>query len=128
MHRVGEPNVDTHGARGTGHGARGTGHGERGTIDHIDSRGETESTRPIRAVLRAVLRGASARVAVLGTSYLSAELGRRSTLSRRGFRRHGNLRDLMISAANSWVPAFDDLPGISNDSSDILCRLSTAGR
>jgi hypothetical protein len=36
-------------------------------------------------------------------------------------------RDLMISAANSWVPCFDNLSSISAEMSDALCVLSTGG-
>ena len=36
-------------------------------------------------------------------------------------------RDLMISARNSWILAFDNLSGLSDRMSDALCRLSTGG-
>jgi len=34
-------------------------------------------------------------------------------------------RELMISAKNGWVVAYDNLSGVSKDVSDRLCRLST---
>ena len=36
-------------------------------------------------------------------------------------------RDLIISASNQWVLAFDNLSGLSQASSDSLCRLATGG-
>jgi hypothetical protein len=36
-----------------------------------------------------------------------------------------NDRELMISARNGWVVAYDNLSGVSKDVSDRLCRLST---
>ena len=36
-------------------------------------------------------------------------------------------RDLMIAANSNWILAFDNLSGLSNSTSDILCRLSTGG-
>lgn len=36
-------------------------------------------------------------------------------------------RDLMITANSNWVLPFDNLSGLSNTTSDILCRLSTGG-
>jgi hypothetical protein len=38
-----------------------------------------------------------------------------------------NERDLVISAKNSWVLAFDNLSGLKHWMSDSLCRLSTGG-
>ena len=38
-----------------------------------------------------------------------------------------NERDLMITATNSWVLAFDNLSGIKDGLSDALCRLATGG-
>ena len=36
-------------------------------------------------------------------------------------------RDLLVSAANSWVLAFDNLSGLPSAMSDALCRLATGG-
>jgi hypothetical protein len=36
-------------------------------------------------------------------------------------------RDLAIAVANAWVPAYDNLSGISPNTSDALCRISTGG-
>jgi hypothetical protein len=36
-------------------------------------------------------------------------------------------RDLMITAANSWVPSFDNLSFITAEMSDALCMLATGG-
>jgi len=37
------------------------------------------------------------------------------------------VRDVMISASNSWVLAFDNLSGLPTWLSDVFCRLSTGG-
>lgn len=36
-------------------------------------------------------------------------------------------RDLSIAAKNTWLLAFDNLSGVSNPTSDALCKLSTGG-
>lgn len=36
-------------------------------------------------------------------------------------------RDFMIAAKNAWLPAFDNLSGLSAAMSDALCRLATGG-
>ncbi|NEQ98244.1 MAG: hypothetical protein F6K30_16250 [Cyanothece sp. SIO2G6] len=36
-------------------------------------------------------------------------------------------RDLAISARNRWIMAYDNISGISNDKSDLICRVATGG-
>ena len=37
------------------------------------------------------------------------------------------VRDLLVSALNAWVPCLDNLSGLAPEFSDALCRLSTGG-